>query len=230
MKINKYLSPLVVLALYSAVVCDSTTNNNSIDVPNDINKIDANNNPVSDNINKESGDENSGCNCNDNKNSNSSSSEKPCLSCNDKNGEKDATSGTGDNPTNILNPNYADDIFGSVIANINTSDNGDYKVKYEDFKNKYDNLIAIDQTEFEIFSKLVEGFMKTNKEINLSSDYLYDVLTKTLSDKAFKDEFKSFMNNMYNFVKKKHEGKLTTETDKQYMALFENVLSLLNSM
>ncbi|CAD2101821.1 MSP7-like protein [Plasmodium vinckei brucechwatti] len=230
MKINKYLSPLVILALYSAVVCDPTTNSNSIDVPNDINKIDASNNSPSDTINKESGDQNNGCKCSGKKDSNSSSSEKPCLSCNGKNTEKDATSGTGDNPINILSPNYTDDFFNSVIANINTIDNGDYKTKYEDFKSKYDNIMAIDQKEFEIFSKLVEGFMKNNKEMDLSSDYLYEVITKALSDKAFKAEFKDFMNNMYSFVKKKHEGKTLTESDKQYMTLFENVLSLLNSM
>ncbi|SCM12966.1 MSP7-like protein [Plasmodium chabaudi adami] len=220
MKINKYLSPLVVLALYSAVVCDSTTNSNSIDVPNDLNKTDGSNNS-SDNIHKDSGDNNGGSKC-DNKDCTAATTGKPCSSCKGKNGE--------DNPINILSPNYTDDFFNSVIANINENDNGDYKVKYEDFKSKYDNIIAINQKEFEIFSKLIEGFMQSNKDMNLSSDYLYEVLTKALSDKAFKDEFKEFMNSMYNFIKKKHEGKTLSENDKQYMALFENVLTLLDSM
>ncbi|EAA21579.1 hypothetical protein, partial [Plasmodium yoelii yoelii] len=101
---------------------------------------------------------------------------------------------------------------------------------YEDFKNKYDNVIAIDEKEFEIFSKLVEVFMKNHQDFSFNSNFLYELLTKALSDQGFKTEFKEFMNNMYNFVKKKQEGKPMTENDKIYMTLFENVLSLLNSM
>ncbi|CXJ01339.1 MSP7-like protein [Plasmodium berghei] len=284
MKVNKYLSPLVVLALYSAVVCDSsdsTININNIDIPNDsndiskidsndiskidsndiskidsndinkidsndISKIDSNNDLPNEKINNEYEGENNECKCCDKKNCDNSKSEKECSSNDEENetltdnndeteqnedAENNDIYDTEDGVINILSPNYTNDFYNAVIASLNENDkNGNYKNKYEDFKNKYDNVIAINEKEFEIFSKLVEVFMKNHHDFNLNSNFLYELLTKALSDQNFKTEFKEFMNNMYNFVKKNQEGKVMTDNDKMYMALFENVLSLLNSM
>ncbi|SCO93701.1 MSP7-like protein, putative [Plasmodium malariae] len=135
--------------------------------------------------------------------------------------------------TNTTEAKYTDQLFEEIIANLsnkNGSNEHNYHNEYNEFKKEYDMFITMNENEYEIIQKLLDAFSVHNTHICKEPDSVYEAIKKTITDKTYCNELKTFVQGIYNYAKGRNNLRGEGTKGELYMTLFENLLKLLSSI
>ncbi|KJP86340.1 hypothetical protein AK88_04059 [Plasmodium fragile] len=127
---------------------------------------------------------------------------------------------------------FSDELYEDILNSLSKKGGEEginYDHKYNEFKKEYDGFLSLNKNEYEIIGKLVAAFSVYNDAIGEDADSVYESIKKSFTDPKFKQEFKDFMNGLYDYANTKHHIRgAQTEEAKTYLMLFQNVLNFLN--